>query len=1134
MADRGHPCFHLFPIFLPDLFVTMRYVLRHWTMALFVLGALLLTPTAWAQQTIDDARSQGVDAQVTVEGTVTRAFGAYVRLQDDSGPTGASALVIRQTGGSFRDAITNGTITRGTQLQVSGALSEFNGLLQINGSDLDSYNVLGTATVPAPQSVTLSDLATNGEDYESELVTVEALSLSASGTFANQESYTAQGGAGTITLRIQTTDETTLGGTPIPSGGFTYTGVVGDFRGDYQLIPVRESDLQPVRSFRFGRPYALAEEGSGTVSVEVRALNVDSGSATVTAQIAPASTATNGADVGGFPAPQTLTFTGPTPTPQTLTLDVLADAETEGVERLEVELTTDEGAIAAPGRFTLWVLDDATAQGPIAEGKTGTALLDELQATFGDPPTLGYDVARDTLFATVYGARGDSLRGVYTGFAKFIPSDADPTVAACSFDTGSCFDASDINTEHAWPQSLGAGDEPARSNLHILFPTRGDANSARSNFPYGSVSEANADRWFLRDDTRTAPPATNPDRWSRVDTDADRFEPRDAVKGDVARALFYFATIYPDRADRSFFQVQKAPLFQWHQDDPVDAAEARRNVLQASYQDNQLNPFVIDPTLVDRAYGQLIPPADLAASSTETSVDLDWTAPRSGFIVGYNVYRAEASFASPDEAIQLTTSPLSETSFSDTDIEPGRTYVYRVTAVTEEGEESALSDAAEVILYPSTVRANVTRPFGSLNDTESYRLVALPGAVNRSLATTLNGNPGDAWQAYWDDGSDQDFLVPFDNSDRFDFRPGRGFWLLNSTNWTVAETFPTIPIRDGAASIPLHDGWNIISNPFDVGVPWAAVVAANGGTLQPIWAWSGTAYDEAATFTSARGGEAFYFLNAGGLDALTIPYTPSSPAASSRTPKSASSTMLQLSARVDGKYAARVRFGTAPGASAGRDAHDIVAPPMTFQTTALYAVPTGADTASSRGARWALDARASGAADHTFDLALRATPGTAINLHLGDSEAFAGANVVLVDLAAGTSYDLRTAPSVTLTPTHEQTALRVLVGDDAFVAAEQENLLPETLRLHPNYPNPFRTATTLTYDLPSASPVRLAVYDILGRRVQILVDERKAAGRYTVRWNGRGVSGQSLASGIYFVRLRAGDQKITQRLTLVR
>jgi hypothetical protein len=165
---------------------------------------------------------------------------------------------------------------------------------------------------------------------------------------------------------------------------------------------------------------------------------------------------------------------------------------------------------------------------------------------------------------------------------------------------------------------------------------------------------------------------------------------------------------------------------------------------------------------------------------------------------------------------------------------------------------------------------------------------------------------------------------------------------------------------------------------------------------------------------------------------------------------------------------------------------------------------------------------------------LHASPGTAIDLRLEPRSAFSDANVILVNLAAGTTYDLRVTPSVALTPTHEQTALRVLVGDEAFVAAERENLLPETLRLHPNYPNPFRSSTTLTYDLPNASTVRVSVYDVLGRRVQVLVDERKEAGRHTVRWAGRGASGQPLASGIYFVRLRAGDRQVTRRLTLVR
>jgi len=210
-------------------------------------------------QTIADARSQPMGTTVTIEGTVTRAFNAFVRLQDDSGPTGASGIVIRQTSGSgnadFRDDVASGTIQPGTQLRLTGVTSAFSGLIQINNEDLVSYEVTGQGAVPTPQTITLDQLADDvGEDYESELVRVEGLSFpDASGTFENGTTYTVEEGDGTqADFRVQGEDETALGGAGIPGGTFTYIGIVGQFNnfgdvredGGYQLIPVRESDLQ--------------------------------------------------------------------------------------------------------------------------------------------------------------------------------------------------------------------------------------------------------------------------------------------------------------------------------------------------------------------------------------------------------------------------------------------------------------------------------------------------------------------------------------------------------------------------------------------------------------------------------------------------------------------------------------------------------------------------------------------------------------------------------------------------------------------------------------------------------------------------------------------------------------------------
>ena len=86
---------------------------------------------------------------------------------------------------------------------------------------------------------------------------------------------------------------------------------------------------------------------------------------------------------------------------------------------------------------------------------------------------------------------------------------------------------------------------------------------------------------------------------------------------------------------------------------------------------------------------------------------------------------------------------------------------------------------------------------------------------------------------------------------------------------------------------------------------------------------------------------------------------------------------------------------------------------------------------------------------------------------------------------------------------------------------------PEQLTLHDNAPNPFGHLTTVRYELPRTTQVRLAVYDLLGRRVKTLVAERQRAGRHQVR-----LYAKSLASGTYLVRLSAGQNTQTIRITV--
>ena len=85
-----------------------------------------------------------------------------------------------------------------------------------------------------------------------------------------------------------------------------------------------------------------------------------------------------------------------------------------------------------------------------------------------------------------------------------------------------------------------------------------------------------------------------------------------------------------------------------------------------------------------------------------------------------------------------------------------------------------------------------------------------------------------------------------------------------------------------------------------------------------------------------------------------------------------------------------------------------------------------------------------------------------------------------------------------------------------------------------NFPNPWNPSTTISYALPEAAEVRLAIYSILGQQVRELVHAYQGSGHYQVEWDGRDTFGQHGAAGIYFYRLEAGQQTEVRKMTLAK
>jgi deoxyribonuclease I len=219
-----------------------------------------------------------------------------------------------------------------------------------------------------------------------------------------------------------------------------------------------------------------------------------------------------------------------------------------------------------------------------AAGKTGPALIQSLHDIIAaGHRVLGYTQARESLYAVIEDPDNDNvLTDVYVGRT------------ASGISNISTASANNFNAEHSWPQSRGANEDPANSDVNILFPSDASANTQRSNNPFGEVVTA----------TWTSPAVAGQTERSRLGLNANGvtvFEPRDSKKGDIARALLYFYVRYKSTPTASFtlsnFNLEEATLLKWAAADPPSAFEIQRNELVFRTQGNR-NPFIDCPSFV--------------------------------------------------------------------------------------------------------------------------------------------------------------------------------------------------------------------------------------------------------------------------------------------------------------------------------------------------------------------------------------------------------------------------------------------------------------------------------------------------------------------------------------------------------
>ncbi|MFK8104935.1 MAG: endonuclease [Saprospiraceae bacterium] len=258
-----------------------------------------------------------------------------------------------------------------------------------------------------------------------------------------------------------------------------------------------------------------------------------------------------------------------------------------------------------------------TAQVAPPNNLSGSNLRNWLKANWYDGyhNTLGYsgvDGARSYMY-NIIDNHQDSVTCVYSDYKEYRAYDTNRTAGTIGM--------TPINCEHTVPQSFFGEAEPMVSDIHHLFPTYQNWNSTRSNKAFGEIEDSSTDKWMYLDQSQSNVPTTNIEQYSESTTGV--FEPKEDHKGNLARAIFYFYTMYPTEAGAISLIGDLYTLYTWHILDPITADEISRNEAIGVHQGNR-NPFILYPARIKDAWEITHPAPDIIISATTNEIQVSW------------------------------------------------------------------------------------------------------------------------------------------------------------------------------------------------------------------------------------------------------------------------------------------------------------------------------------------------------------------------------------------------------------------------------------------------------------------------------------------------------------------------------
>jgi len=479
--------------------------------------------------------------------------------------------------------------------------------------------------------------------------------------------------------------------------------------------------------------------------------------------------------------------------------------------------------------------------------------------------------------------------------------------------------------------------------------------------------------------------------------------------------------------------------------------------------------------------------------------------------------------------------PLQGTEFLDvsmllTDLQPDQSYQYQIIAQNDSGTGSSPDQTFYTKPYPDsyTINTHLNIPsFANKEDYKSsdYRLFGVPGSNDILVSEFFSGKLDEDWVVYWDNGRVNDYYQKYSSSYDFNCSTGKAFWIMSLNEVNINRQVPAAVLNGfSQAEISLHDGWNLITNPFNEIVSWMDVEAANDLADAQIFDFFGSF----GTPGQLDPFEGYLFYPSPNMTHLKIPF----PGGATVTALEKNAQLTEMDWEVnlvlesDGFIDATTSFGVCNDLSEYEIVNHKKPRAMGDILNIYFEHPEWDELEPA----YVTDFRPSDTENQCWNIETSVFPGKKATLSILNIDQIPqDQEVYMIQRDKGKYWNLRVKNNISFIPKTQSRSFEVIVGENEFVQDVLKNVVPGEFALEQNFPNPFNPTTSISYQLSDGSQVELSIYNGLGQKLRTLVDRRQEAGAYTVSFDA-----SSLASGIYYYRISTSKFTRTRKMILLR